>query len=86
MMAKVCSSTSSVLEVRRIARLHRNVDGDDEIRAEVARALAGIGLTRPPSTYSRPLMFTGWNTPGTAAEARTAMPVLPLRKTPIRRS
>mmetsp|Transcript_10639 Transcript_10639/g.43613 ORF Transcript_10639/g.43613 Transcript_10639/m.43613 type:complete len:271 (+) Transcript_10639:2648-3460(+) len=39
----------------------------------------GTGDTRPPSTYSRWPMRTGWNTAGTALEARTAVPVSPLR-------
>jgi len=58
--------------------------------APIARAaLTGTGLDSPPSTYSRPLMVIGWNTPGTLLEARTAMPVLPVRNTtdsPVRRS
>ena len=37
----------------------------------------GTGDTRPPSTYSRVPMRTGWNTAGTALEARTALPVSP---------
>ena len=43
--------------------------------------LTGTGLTRPPSTYSRPEIRTGWNTPGTLLEARTAMPVSPRSNT-----
>ena len=37
----------------------------------------GTGATRPPSTYSRAPMRTGWNTAGTALEARTATPGSP---------
>ena len=37
----------------------------------------GTGDTSPPSTYSREPMRTGWNTAGTALEARTAMPASP---------
>ena len=33
----------------------------------------GTGDTRPPSTYSRVPIFTGWNTAGTALDARTVL-------------
>ena len=46
--------------------------------APICRAKrTGTGDTRPPSTYSRVPMRTGWNTAGTALEARTATPVSP---------
>ena len=51
------------------------------ISAPIWRAKrTGTGATRPPSTYSRPLMRTGWKTAGTALEARTAVPGSPRRK------
>ncbi len=49
--------------------------------APISRAKrTGTGATRPPSTYSRLPILTGWNTAGTALDARTAVPVSPLRK------
>jgi hypothetical protein len=55
--------------------------------APICRAKrTGTGDTRPPSTYSRPPMVTGWNTAGTALDARTAVPVSPRwNSTPARR-
>lgn len=48
--------------------------------APICRAkLTGTGATRPPSTYSRLPMRTGWNTAGTALDARTATPGSPTR-------
>jgi len=48
--------------------------------APISRAWwTGIGADRPPSTYSRLPILTGWNTAGTALDARTAVPVSPLR-------
>ena len=40
-------------------------------------ALTGTGCDRPPSTYLRLPITTGWNTFGIDAEARTACPALP---------
>ena len=44
-------------------------------------ASTGTGLTMPPSTKWYLPMVTGWNTPGTLLDARTAWPVLPRANT-----
>ena len=44
-------------------------------------ALTGTGCDRPPSTYLRLPITTGWNTFGIEAEARTACPALPTLNT-----
>ena len=77
MMAKVCSN----IFITSLVALPSS--GDEmstaiTISAPIWRAKrTGTGDTKPPSTYSRLPIFTGWNTAGTALLARTAAPVSP---------
>jgi len=81
MMAKVCSNRR---KVSLVALPSGALEMSTAITssAPICRAWrTGTGATRPPSTYSRPAIGTGRNTPGTALEARTAVPVSPRRNT-----
>ena len=77
MIAKVCSSM-------RIASPVGLPSGGAEMSTAITNSApiwrakrTGTGATRPPSTYSRLPMRTGWNTAGTALDARTAAPGSP---------
>ena len=77
MIVNVCISTSNELCVSAVS-------GRAEISTAITKSApilranaAGTGLTRPPSTYSCPPIFTGSKIDGTLHDARTAMPVLP---------
>jgi hypothetical protein len=77
MIANDCSTVSSELTVA-------CTSGCDEMFTAITKSApiscakrTGTGDTRPPSTYVCSPIRTDWNTPGTADDARTAMPVLP---------
>ena len=77
MIAKVCSRilNGSLVALPSGGELMSTASTNS---APICRAKrTGTGDTRPPSTYSRVPILTGWNTAGTALLARTAMPVSP---------